>query len=122
MMRYEHARARELTAGLGNAADRLAAGDGSAAATVADFARAYGELLTQHIGKEDHILFPMAAHAIPPEEQDQVLDEFGRIEREQAAKGSKASFLELAQALCDEMGVDTAAIVKREVTLLCRAR
>ena len=122
MMRYEHARARELTAGLGNAADRLAAGDAGAAVTVADYARAYGELLTQHISKEDYILFPMAAHAIPLEEQEQVLGEFGRIEREQAAKGSKASYLELAQALCDEMGVDTATIVQREATLPCHAR
>jgi hemerythrin-like domain-containing protein len=122
VMRYEHSRARELTAGLGDAAARLAGGDRSAADTVADYARNYGELLTQHICKEDNILFPMAAQAIPPEEQDQVLDEFAGVEREQAAKGSKASFLDLAQALCGEMGVDAATAPKREVTLPCHAR
>jgi len=121
VMRYEHDRARELTAGLGDAADRLAAGDRSVADTVVEYARAYGELLTQHIYKEDHILFPMAAHAIPPQDQDKVLVEFGRIERDQAEKGSKASYLDLAQALCNEMGVDTEAAPRREANLPCHA-
>ena len=122
MMRHEHGRARELTAGLGHAADRLAAGDRSAAIIVADYARAYGELLTQHIYKEDNILFPMAAQAIPLQDQDQVLDDFARVEREQADHGSKASYLELAQSLCDEMGVDLDATTRRGVTLPCHAR
>jgi hemerythrin-like domain-containing protein len=122
VMLYEHARARELTAGLGDAADRLAGGDSSAADTVADYARNYCELLTQHIFKEDNILFPMAAHAIPPGEQDQILDAFARIEREQAEKGSKASYLDLARALCEEMGVDAETAPRREVTLPCHAR
>ncbi len=122
VMLYEHDRARELTAGLGDAAGRLAVGDRSVADTVVDYARAYGELLTQHIHKEDNILFPMAAHAIPLQDQDKVLDEFGRIEREQAEKGSKASYLDLARALCNEMGVDTETAPRREVTLPCHAR
>jgi hemerythrin-like domain-containing protein len=122
MMRHEHGRARELTAGLGDAAERLAAGEDGAADTVVDYARAYGELLTQHIYKEDNILFPMAAHAIPPEDQDKVLDDFGRVDREQADHGSKASYLELAQSLCDEMGVDAEATPRRGVALPCHAR
>jgi len=122
MMCYEHQRAREITAGLGDAAQRLADGDGGAADTVVDYARAYGELLTQHIYKEDNILFPMAAHAILPQDQDTVLDEFGRVEREQAQKGSKASYLDLAQALCSEMGVDAETAARREVRLPCHAR
>jgi hemerythrin-like domain-containing protein len=121
VMCYEHERARELTAGLGDAAARLAAGDRSVADTVADYARAYGELLTQHIYKEDNILFPMAAHAIAPQDQDKVLDEFERIEREQAENGSKASYLDLAQTLCSEMGVDTEAAPRRKVPLPCHA-
>ena len=122
VMLFEHDRARELTAGLGKAAERWAGGDRDVADTLADYARAYGELLTQHIYKEDNILFPMAAQAILPQEQDEVLDEFGRIEREQAEKGSKASYLELADALCEEMGVDTAGGPRRTVELPCHAR
>jgi hemerythrin-like domain-containing protein len=119
MMLYEHDRARELTSGLSGAADRLAAGDAGAADAVIDYARAYGALLTQHIYKEDNILFPMAARAIPPGDQDEVLDAFGRIEGEQASSGPKTFYLDLAQALCNEMGVDPDAPPMRQVTLPC---
>jgi hemerythrin-like domain-containing protein len=122
MMLFEHDRARELTAGLGKAAERWAGGDRDVADTLADYARAYGELLTQHIYKEDNILFPMAAQAILPQEQDEVLHEFGRIEREQSEKGSKASYLDLADSLCAEMGVDAAGAPRRSVELPCHAR
>jgi hemerythrin-like domain-containing protein len=122
VMCYEHSRARELTAGLRDAADRLSGGDDSAAGTVADYARTYGELLTQHIFKEDNILFPMAARVIPRVEQDDILDEFARIEREQTATGSRASYLDLAQALCSEMGIDTENLPKRQVPLPCHQR
>ncbi len=112
MMLYEHERAREFTSGLRTAADALVQGDRSVADAVVDYARAWGELLTQHIYKEDNILFPMAAHAILPQDQDAILDEYGRVEREQAANGSKAFYLDLARTLCDEMGIgsDTAPV------------
>ena len=122
VMLFEHDRARELTAGLSKAAEGWAGGDRDVADTLADYARAYGELLTQHIYKEDNILFPMAAQAILPQEQDEVLHEFGRIEREQAEKGSKASYLALADALCAEMGVDAEAAPRRTVELPCHRR
>ncbi len=122
MMLYEHDRAREYTAGLREAAQRWAAGDAGAADNVARYARAYGELLTRHIAKEDNILFPMAAHAIAPREEDAVLDVFRGKEREQEGKGSKASYLELARALCVEMGVDPEAAPRgRSAELSCHA-
>ena len=121
MMLEEHDRARELTAGLGKAADRWAGGERAVADTLADYARAYGELLTQHIYKEDNILFPMAAQAILPQEQDEMLQHFGRIEREQEQKGSKASYLDLAKALCAEMGLDPEAAPRRQVNLPCHS-
>jgi hemerythrin-like domain-containing protein len=122
VMLYEHGRARELTAGLRDATARWAAGDTDAPATVVDHARAYGELLTQHIFKEDNILFPMAARVIPPGDEQAILDEYRRLEQEQAERGSRASHLALARALCDEMGIDPEAAPKRAVELPCHAR
>lgn len=122
VMLYEHERARELTAGLAAAARRFADGDAGMADTVTDYARSYAELLTQHIFKEDNILFPMAGQAIPPHAHDAVVAEFARIEDAQAARGPKQSFVELAQALCDEMGVDLATAPRREASLPCHAR
>jgi hemerythrin-like domain-containing protein len=105
MMLHEHTRARELTAGLDQAATRLAAGE-DVAHVVVDYARAYVELLTQHIFKEDRILFSMAAQMMPPGEDGRVLDAFARVEDDQVARGSKESFIALAQALCEEIGFD----------------
>ena len=122
MMMFEHDRARELTAGLRKAAERWTAGDAAMADTVIDYARGYSELLTQHIYKEDHILFPMAAQVILPEAQDALLDDFRRIERAQEERGSKASYEELARALCEEMGVGPDAVPRRPVELPCHAR
>jgi hemerythrin-like domain-containing protein len=122
VMVYEHERARELTARIGEAAARLAAGDRNAALSVVDCARAYGALLTQHIYKEDNILFPMAARWIPAPAQRAVLDEFEAVERTQAKRGSKASFVDLARALCEEMGIDADALPTRELEPTCHAR
>ncbi|MDH5287250.1 MAG: hemerythrin domain-containing protein [Betaproteobacteria bacterium] len=121
MMLYEHERGREITAGLEKAAKRLEAGEANAAAAVADHARAYGELLSQHIYKEDNILFPMADQAVVPQEQDTVLEEFARIERELEAKHPRQSYLDLARLLCAEAGLDPDAVAPRQVSLPCHA-
>ena len=105
VMLHEHERGRELTRGLREAGERFAAGDADAASVAADYARAYGELLTQHIHKEDMILFPMAAQVIDATEHGAVLQSFERVEAGREAGGSKASLVALADALCDEMQV-----------------
>ena len=122
MMMFEHDRARELTAGLRKATERWAAGDAAMADTIVDYARGYSELLTQHIYKEDNILFPMAAQVILPADQDALLDDFRRIERAQEERGSKESYEELARALCEEAGVGPDAGPRRTVELPCHAR
>jgi hemerythrin-like domain-containing protein len=70
VMLYEHEEGRRLTAGLRDAAARLAARQAGAADVVADYARAYAALLAQHIFKEDNILFPLASRVIPAHEWD----------------------------------------------------
>lgn len=103
VMLHEHERGRELTRALHAAAERLASGDDKAFAVVVDYARAYCELLTQHIHKEDAILFPMAARMVPPAEQDELLEAFARVEADRAAAASKPALLALADALVAEM-------------------
>ncbi len=122
VMLYEHDTARVLTNGLREAAERLQAGEPGAPAVVVDYARAYGELLAQHIAKEDGILFPMAAAALPATEREALLPAFDRVERDQQEKGDKASFLALARLLSAEMGVDAERVASRRVELPCHAR
>ena len=122
MMMEEHDRARELTAGLRKATERWAGGEADMADTIVDYARGYAELLTQHIYKEDNILFPMAAQVIVPEAQDALLDDFRRVERALEERGSKESYEALARALCEEAGVGPDAGPRRTVELPCHAR
>ncbi|HWI12904.1 MAG TPA: hemerythrin domain-containing protein, partial [Burkholderiales bacterium] len=82
VMLGEHDDGRRYTAGLRAAAERLAAGDQAAATEVVENARGYVELLRQHIMKEDNVLFTMAKRALPPEVQDELLQAFERVERE----------------------------------------
>lgn len=121
VMLYEHDEGRRLTAGLRDAAARLAAGESKAAAVVADYARAYGELLAQHIFKEDNILFPLAWRVIAPGEWEELARAVEAVEREQAHGRSKASYIDLARKLCAEAGVDPDAIPRRAVALPCHA-
>jgi hemerythrin-like domain-containing protein len=122
VMLHEHDRARELTARLREASQRLAAGDRDAMTDVVDNALAYADLLTQHIYKEDNILFPMAAQWLVPQDQDTMLGEFERVERDRAGRARpKASYVDLARALCAEMAIGDAT-PRREVALPCHAR
>jgi hemerythrin-like domain-containing protein len=122
VMLHEHVRGRELTAGLRDAAQRWADGDPGMSEAVIGFAGAYAELLTNHIYMEDNIVFPMAASAIPAEERDTLLDTFEHKDREQAERSSsKASYVDLARALCNEMGIDPEAAPKRDAMPSCHA-
>jgi hemerythrin-like domain-containing protein len=104
VMLYEHEQGRGFTAAMKAAAERLQAGDASARAEAIASARAYATLLTQHIFKEDHILFPMAGNVIPTDEHDEVLAGFERVEHEEAGPGAHEQYLALADSLVREMG------------------
>ena len=99
VMLAEHDEGRRYTAGLRTAAERLAAGDAKAAPAIIENAQGYVGLLRQHIMKEDRVLFAMASHALPPEQQDELLAEFERIERED---GQRERWLALAAKLEQE--------------------
>lgn len=99
VMLAEHEQGRVYTRGLRAAAQRLEAGDASAQADVIGYARGYADLLRQHIGKEDNILFPMAGQVIPAAEHDQVVVGFERVEHEDTGEGVHEKYLALADAL-----------------------
>jgi hemerythrin-like domain-containing protein len=120
VMLYEHEEGRRLAAGLRDAAARLADRQAGAVDVVADYARAYAALLTQHIFKEDNILFPLASRAIPPAQWEAIMEEAERVEREENAAGH-APYVELARRLCEEAGVDPDALPRRVGGMPCHA-
>jgi hemerythrin-like domain-containing protein len=100
MMLAEHDEARQLTRRLHEAALGLQAGDAAAGEVVARLALAYASLLREHIEKEDHILYEMAQHAIPPAELDAMAEEFAAIERDDLGPEVKQRY----EALAVELG------------------
>jgi hemerythrin-like domain-containing protein len=99
VMLQEHEMGRAFTRGMREAAQKLASGEVAAGVDVVRNARGYAQLLKQHIFKEDHILFPMAAHVIPMEKQAQVAEDFERVEHEETGEGVHEKYLALAEKL-----------------------
>jgi len=104
-MLMEHEQGRVFTRAMRAAAQKLAEGDQSARQEVLDNARGYGNLLRQHIMKEDHVLFPMADRVIAANLQDDVEEAFERVEHEETGEGVHEKYLALAEALEKESGI-----------------
>jgi hemerythrin-like domain-containing protein len=105
VMLTEHEQGRAFTRDMREAANRLAAGDGTARIEVVNDARGYAALLRQHIQKENGILFPLADQVIPVARQAQVADDFERVEHEETGAGVHEKYLALAEALEREAAV-----------------
>lgn len=102
-MLADHDTGRAFTQGMRAAAERLAAGDADARRAVVQNALGYVSLLRQHIGKEDHVLFPMADQLIPRQHHSALVDRFETIEHEETGAGVHEKYLALADALAQEI-------------------
>lgn len=103
VMLTEHDQGRVFTRRMRAAAEKWQAGDQAARKDVVSNALGYVGLLRQHIIKEDNVLFPMAGQVIPAAEQDQVVEDFERVEHEETGAGVHEKYLALAQALEKEI-------------------
>ena len=65
-------------------------------------ARAYANLLREHIDKEDNILYPMADDVIDMKRQKVMLVEFKKAEKKRFIKGTKEKYIRLAKELENE--------------------
>jgi hemerythrin-like domain-containing protein len=99
VMLAEHEEARRLTGAMGEAAEKLAAGDASAKFGVLQNARDYVALLEQHILKEDSILFPMADEVLGEEKRRDLDEAFAIAEREEISEGVCKKYLGKVEAL-----------------------
>jgi len=99
VMLSEHEEARFLTRSMRAGAERWQAGDLSGKQEAVQAARAYVVLLRQHIQKENNILFPLADRIIPKDKQDQVTEDFERVEHEETGEGIHEKYLGLAEQL-----------------------
>lgn len=73
--------------------------------TQEEFAAAAKEeviLLTEHIEKEDNILYPIADMHLSKEKQEELLEQFKKVEEEKIGPGKHEEFHELLDRLCQK--------------------
>jgi hemerythrin-like domain-containing protein len=85
VMLAEHEQGRACCREMRAAEEKWEKRDLSACPSVVHNDLGYVQLLHAHIYKEDNILFPMADKVIPKDRQDQVADDFNRLELEDAS-------------------------------------
>jgi hemerythrin-like domain-containing protein len=99
VMLKEHAMGREYVSAMSNAIAQYEPGNQQASSKFAQNARRYISLLTQHIEKEDNILYPIADTRIPKVKQDELLKEFEKIEQEKIGVGKHEELHNLLKRL-----------------------
>jgi hemerythrin-like domain-containing protein len=99
MMLLEHEEGRGYVRSMVAALTLLEASDEAAKETLLGSAKAYLDLLREHIQKEDEILFDMADEVIPEEEQKKLLRTFEEHEAKEMGTGVHQKYLEIAEEL-----------------------
>ena len=106
VMLAEHEEGRDHLRHLAQAIDAYAAGDRTAAQTVAREAAAYAALIESHIEKENSVLFPWAEEILAEDDKAKLLDRMDEYEAKVMGPGVHERYHELAHAL---MTVNAAA-------------
>ncbi|MCL5025703.1 MAG: hemerythrin domain-containing protein [Chloroflexi bacterium] len=89
VMLIEHEQGRGFVRGLAEAVSRYKAGDAAAKQAIIRNATGYADLLTQHIKKEDTILYPLADRMLGPAERREMLKRFEDVEAERPGDHEK---------------------------------
>lgn len=99
VMLHEHTLGRDYVKGMAEAIAEYRAGSTAAAARIAQNARAFADLLAQHIDKEDNILYPMADRVLSAQRQAELLEGFEQVERERVGPGKHEAYHALLDRL-----------------------
>ncbi|MFZ0614060.1 MAG: hemerythrin domain-containing protein [Desulfobacterales bacterium] len=95
----EHEEGRKLVAKLKTAAARYTSGDKTAAAGFQSTISDYVTLLTQHIEKENTVLFAMADAKLDATKDKELFDAFEQLERDRIGPGKHEEFHALLNRL-----------------------
>jgi len=99
VMLVEHSQGRALVKGMAEASGKYKKGDSTALFELAKRARDYIALLTQHINKENNVLFPMGERVLSAKKQEELVEAFERLEREKIGEGTHERFHQLLHEL-----------------------
>jgi hemerythrin-like domain-containing protein len=101
VMLFEHEMGRKYIRVMTDAFERHKMKDASAAAAIAQNAQDYIALLTDHINKENNILFAMADDRLSEKAQEELFDGFEKIEASRIGAGKHEEFHALLHKLED---------------------
>lgn len=119
VMRHEHEIGRAHIRRMTEAVEAADKGDAHAADKFAFEARAFADLLREHIAKEDQVLFPMADRMLPGAVQDELLRGFEHAEAHEVGAGAHERCLAIADTLCKRWGVTVEATQQKAHTCSC---
>lgn len=92
VMLIEHDEGRNYVRELSDSVNKYKKGDTKVTKNIIENARNYIDLLTQHIYKEDNILYPMGERVLSKEKESELLREFEKIEEERIGHGKHEQF------------------------------
>ena len=99
VMLMEHESGRNYVRGMAGGIEKYKSGDANASGQIAANARNYIRLLSDHIYKEDNVLYPIADARLSGKDQETLHDEFSRVEREIVGEGRHEEFHRLLDRL-----------------------
>ena len=101
VMLFEHEMGRKYVRVMTEAFERYQMKDASAASAIGQNAKDYIELLTDHIDKENNILFAMADDRLSEKAQEELFEGFEKIETARIGTGKHEEFHHLLHHLSD---------------------
>jgi hemerythrin-like domain-containing protein len=99
VMLSEHTTGREYVKGLSLGIEEYAKGNSSAAYQIIENARSYSSLLSNHIYKEDNILYPMAKLHLSKEQHEELLKEFETVNNKKIGLDKQKELLDILDKL-----------------------
>jgi hemerythrin-like domain-containing protein len=99
VMLTEHEQGRKLVAALKDAVENYRSGTNGAADSIRDISNQYTTLLTEHITKENTILFPMADTRLDSDKDTELFEAFEQLEQDRIGIGKHEAFHSLLNNL-----------------------
>lgn len=99
VMLSEHTTGREYVKGLSLGIEEYAKGNSSATKQIIENVRNYSSLLSNHIYKEDNVLYPMAKLRLSKEQQEELLKEFETVDNEKIGLDKQKELLDILDKL-----------------------
>ncbi len=107
MMLHEHDLGRGFIQAIENAIEGYEQGGEAAAQLIAENIRSYVQLLTEHVWKEENVLFPMADQVLSEEDQQDLAERFERVEADVIGPGVLKRYTETLERMEQELSASS---------------